>query len=183
MNKHSARTVASSLLLAFLAGCGGCAEKKTEPAPAKKEAAMKAPEPKKEAPEKKAPPKKSPEEIKAIRNKVDEDGIVRRGDKLSAKEQVSVAIAFSKASEIDGQPMKITGKVTEASSNGCSFKIAEGSQAIKVAAPSCKILVPDFSEGMWATVEGKVSVKETEKDGKTERTVSLSATGLELRKM
>jgi hypothetical protein len=183
MKKQTTR-FAACLAALLMASCGGCeGDKKAAPAPTAAKAVVPASKPAPQKAAAPAPKKKTPEEIKAIRNKVDEDGVVRRGETFTVKEQVSVAIAFSKAKELDGERMKITGKVDDVSSNGCSFSMKEGTQSIKVSSAGCSILAPEFSTGMWATAEGTMSVTEVEKDGQTDRTVALRATGFELRKM
>lgn len=170
----------ASILCLFIAA-SACKEseapkapaKKAEPAPAKA-----TPPPKEEA----KPAKPTPEQIRAIRNKKDDDGIVRRGKKLSPKEEVTVALAFAKAAEIDGEFMKVTGTVADTSGNGCTFVLKEGTNEIKVTSASCSMLVPEKADGMRATVEGTASVKETKgDDGAVTREMKVTAVGLELR--
>lgn len=128
------------------------------------------------------------------REHVDEDGVVRRGEKLSAREHLSVALTMAKLSELEGKPVKVTGTVGKVcEKKGCWFVLEEGEQKIRITSKGYKFFVPSKSVGMRATVEGELTVTQLSKEDAEHlaaegapvqadaKEVSISAVGVELK--
>jgi len=97
------------------------------------------------------------------REAVDADGVVRRGTALtSTLAAMPVSSAFAKAKELDGQKVKLTGKVQSVCTKmGCWF-VVQGDKPedkIRISTKAHNIFVPRASVGMTATVEGTLQVK------------------------
>jgi hypothetical protein len=100
------------------------------------------------------------------REKVDADGVIRRGAKLSDATTVSVALAATKSGEYDGKNVKIQGKVEQVCQPmGCWF-VMQGdtpAQSIRITSKGHDIFVPKSAAGKLATVEGEFKVKVLDK--------------------
>ncbi|MEQ9501691.1 MAG: DUF4920 domain-containing protein [Deltaproteobacteria bacterium] len=187
-----------ALLLTF--GLVACKEGAKAPAekPAEMKAAAKkeAPAPKKAASQ---PAKKAeavvPGNTPGTREHIDDDGVVRRGEKLSPREHLSVALTMAKLSELEGKPVKVTGTVGKVCvKKGCWFVLEEGEQKIRITSKGYKFFVPSKSIGMMATVEGELKVTQLSKDDAEHlaaegapvqadaKEVSIAAVGVELKK-
>ena len=97
------------------------------------------------------------------RDKVDADGVVRRGQALTASLATTpVAVAIASAKDLDGKRVKLTGKVSDVCSRmGCWF-VVQGDKPedhIRISTRSHDIFVPHGAVGMTAVVEGTLSMK------------------------
>lgn len=106
-------------------------------------------------------------EAKVGRETVDADGIVRRGTKLSDLTAITVSEATSKAAELDGKLVKVSGKVESVCQPmGCWFVIegATPDERIRVSSKGHDIFVPKAAAGREAVVEGELKVKTISKE-------------------
>jgi hypothetical protein len=104
---------------------------------------------------------------KPDREQVDADGVVRRGLKVSDGAAITVADAVAKATELDGKPVKITGRVESVcQAMGCWFTIAapEGGPSIRISSKGHDVFVPKAAAGRIATLEGDFKVKTLSKE-------------------
>lgn len=97
------------------------------------------------------------------REHVDADGVVRRGSPLTAAlEATPISMAVTKAKELDGKTVKLTGKVSDVCTRmGCWF-VLQGDKPedkIRISTKAHNIFVPRSAVGMTATVEGTFAVK------------------------
>jgi hypothetical protein len=102
----------------------------------------------------------------ADREHVDNDGVIRRGIKLSEGAAVTVAVAAQKAKELDGKNLKIEGKVEQVcQAMGCWFIIQGDSteQTIRITSKGHDVFVPKGAAGRIAVVEGEFKVKTLDK--------------------
>jgi hypothetical protein len=139
----------------------------------------------------------------AQREDVDADGVVRRGDALSAAPALTVADVFAQAEALNGKVVKVSGEVSKVcQKSGCWFILRDGEQSIRITSKGYKYFVPSTAPGMQGVVEGDLSVKvldvktaqhfaddEAEATGKPAATVeapvkeiAVASVGLELRK-
>ena len=140
------------------------------------------------------------------RETVDADGVVRRGTPLTPDLEVTpVSVAVTKAKDLDGKKVKLTGKVSDVCSKmGCWFVVAGDKEGdtIRISTKAHNIFVPKSSVGMTAVVEGTLEAKvldqktaqhfedeRTLKPGETKKTITgdvtelnIDVTGLELKK-
>jgi hypothetical protein len=139
---------------------------------------------------------------KVDREQVDADGIVRRGV-MTADAALTMTEVATKASELDGKTIKVTGKVDSVCQPmGCWFVMkGDGGETIRVSSKGHDVFMPKSSAGRIATAVGEFKVRtiskeqaqhfEDEKDRKPgeERKVftedvkelSIALTGVELR--
>ena len=97
------------------------------------------------------------------RDQVDEDGIVRRGDALSARHTMTVGAVIKKASALDGQLVKVQGEVGRVcGKSGCWFELRGNDQAkgIRITSKGYRFFVPSKATGMRATLEGDLKVRQ-----------------------
>jgi hypothetical protein len=96
------------------------------------------------------------------RNSADPDGVIRRGEALSANAPISVDEAFTNAKSLAGKTVKIQGKVsTVCAKKGCWFELkGQGEQGIRITAKGYGFFVPAQAAGMSAVIEGELSVGE-----------------------
>lgn len=97
------------------------------------------------------------------RDKVDADGVVRRGQTLTAAlPSTPVSVAVANAKDLAGKRVKLTGKVSDVCSKmGCWFVVQGDKPAdrIRISTRAHDIYVPHNAIGMNAVVEGTLSVK------------------------
>lgn len=94
------------------------------------------------------------------RDKADADGVVRRGQPLSASEAVPVSAAIAKAAELDGKKVKLAGTVAQVcAKRGCWFVVQgeKPADAIRISTRAKDIYVPHDAVGMKAVVEGTLT--------------------------
>ena len=140
------------------------------------------------------------------RETVDADGVVRRGTPLTPDlEATPVSVAVAKAKELDGQKVKLSGKVESVCQPmGCWF-VVQGDKPedkVRISTKAHNIFVPKSSVGSTAVVEGTLTIKtltketaqhyedERElKEGETRKTftadvteLSIDVAGLEMKK-
>lgn len=140
---------------------------------------------------------------KIDRDQVDADGVIRRGAKLSDLTALTVSDASTKAAEIDGKLVKITGKVESVCQPMGCWLVLEGDQGekVRITSKNHDVFVPKSAAGSVATVEGEFKVKVLPKEtaqhyederalkaGETKKTftedskeLSVSVVGLELK--
>lgn len=96
------------------------------------------------------------------RNSADPDGVIRRGEALSAAAPMSVDEAFANAKSLAGKTVKIQGKVSSVcAKKGCWFELkGQGEQGIRITAKGYGFFVPTQAAGMAAIIEGELSVGE-----------------------
>jgi len=102
------------------------------------------------------------------RDQVDADGVVRRGNPLTASlEATPVSVAVAKAKDLDGKTVKLTGKVADVCSKmGCWF-VVQGEKPedrIRISTKAHNIFVPHSAIGMTAIVEGTLTTKTLDKE-------------------
>jgi hypothetical protein len=97
------------------------------------------------------------------REHVDNDGVVRRGKPLSPDlEQLTVSVASTKAKDLDGKTVKVSGTVESVCvPQGCWFVVQGDTpdQKIRITSKGHDIFVPKSSVGLKAVVEGELKVK------------------------
>ncbi len=147
------RMVLSSVVLMSLVACSKPAETTTEPAHgAETKAAAEA---------------NAASSKPADRETVDADGIVRRGDKLSADAALTAAEVAAKAKELDGKTVKLTGTVDSVCQPmGCWFVIKGDSadQNIRVSSKGHNVFMPKSSAGRVVTAQGELKVRTLSKE-------------------
>lgn len=137
-----------------------CTEQSASPAPAEQPAAV-APPASQPATAAAAPGKG---ESPADREQVDDDGVVRRGEALTAGEPLPVGDALAKAKELDGKSVKVTGVVDQVcAKKGCWFALraedeAHKGQTIRITSKDYRFFMPKSSVGQVATIEGDFKV-------------------------
>lgn len=96
------------------------------------------------------------------RDTADADGVVRRGEPLSAAKVLTVEEAFANAKALAGQSVKVQGKVASVcAKKGCWFEVkGQGDQGIRITAKNYGFFVPTQAVGMNAIIEGELSVNE-----------------------
>jgi hypothetical protein len=96
------------------------------------------------------------------RDEVDPDGVVRRGEKLSSAQPMTVDELLANVSTLNGKTVKVTGRVEKVCKHkGCWFVVA-GSKPeaqISVTAKGYGFFMPRDSVGKVATLEGPLTVK------------------------
>lgn len=135
-----------------------CAEKAAAPAadaPAHEPAASSQPASAKAAPGKGESP--------ADREQVDADGVVRRGDQLTAQSPLSVVAALEQAKALDGKSVKVAGTVDQVcAKKGCWFVLrpdeAKEGKTIRITSKGYRFFMPRTSVGQRAVVEGDLQV-------------------------
>ena len=146
------KVLLSSVVLASIMACSS--EK-----PAAAEAAVAAPVAAHEA---------NPQEPqKAERERVDADGIARRGKPLSAEVALTVAQAAAKAKDLDGKSIKVAGTVESVCQPmGCWFVIqgATPGESIRVMSKGHDVFMPRSSAGRDVIAEGEFKVKTVSKE-------------------
>lgn len=138
------------------------------------------------------------------RNQVDADGVVRRGEALSAERPLQVSECVAKADALAGKRVKVEGTVTSVcAKKGCWFILRDdmSDQTIRITSKGYRFFVPENAKGRRAVVEGELVVRTLSKEeaqhladeaaaaeGKAAeqvegpvREVQLAAVGLELR--
>jgi hypothetical protein len=99
-------------------------------------------------------------ESAADRDQVDPDGVVRRGVALSGAESLDIAAAYTRARELDGKTVKLTGAVESVcAKKGCWFVLRAGDRSVRITSEGYRFFVPGKIEGWAATVEGTLSLK------------------------
>ncbi len=95
------------------------------------------------------------------RNQVDDDGVVRRGDALSDRPTLSVADVMAKGKALDGELVKVTGRVGKVcGKSGCWFELKGNSgRGIRITSKGYRFFVPSKAGGMRATLEGDLTVR------------------------
>lgn len=153
--------VASSFALSLLA-LGGCENSASAPAGGsggpKGEAVS---QPKTAAAE--AAPEKgtSPE----TRGQVDADGVIRRGTAITKSEPMDVPSVFTKAKDLDGKPVKVSGTVDQVCAvKGCWMVLKDDDKTIRITSKGYKFFVPASAKGKKAVIEGDLVVKEMSKE-------------------
>ena len=115
----------------------------------------------------------------ADRDKADADGIVRRGQPLTASlEATPVSAAIAKAKDLDGKRVKLTGKVAQVcAKSGCWFVVQgdKDTDKIKISGRAKDIYVPHAAVGMNAVVEGTLKLRD-------DNTIAIDVAGLEMTK-
>ena len=104
---------------------------------------------------------------KAERERVDADGIARRGKPLSAETALTVAEAAAKAKDLDGKSVKVAGTVESVCQPmGCWFVIkgATPEQNIRVMSKGHDVFMPRTSAGRDVVAEGEFKVKTVSKE-------------------
>lgn len=104
---------------------------------------------------------------KAERERVDADGVVRRGAKLSEGAALTVSEAAAKAKELDGKVVKVAGTVESVCQPmGCWFVIkgATPAENIRVMSKGHDVFMPKSSAGRDVVAEGELKVKTVSKD-------------------
>ncbi len=156
--------IVSSFSLALLA-LGGCEASSKSPAPksegathqdtAKKAGA--ASQPKSASADKGTSP--------ATREQVDADGVIRRGTTLTSTAAMTVPSVFSKAKDLNGKPVKVSGTVEQVCAvKGCWMVLKEEDKTIRITSKGYKFFVPKDAKGKKATIEGDLIVKEMSKE-------------------
>lgn len=115
------------------------------------------------APASKPAAPKAPGTTAATRDHVDEDGVVRRGTKLSTTSVISVDDCSKKSKDLSGKIVKVEGRVNKVcTKKGCWFSIAskDRKESIRITAKDYGFFVPSKSVGKSAIVEGMLEVKE-----------------------
>ena len=105
-----------------------------------------------------APRGESPED----RDHVDPDGIVRRGESLSAAKVHTVADVMAGAQKLDGRLVKVTGTVGKVCrKSGCWFELKgdDDKHGIRITSKGYRFFVPSKAAGMKATLEGDIKVR------------------------
>lgn len=147
------RMVLSSVVLLSLVACSKPAETTTEPA---------------HGAETKAAAEAGAAASKPVdRETVDADGIVRRGDKLSADVAMTAAEVAAKAKELDGKTVKLTGTVDSVCQPmGCWFVIKGDTpdQNIRVSSKGHNVFMPKSSAGRVVTAQGELKVRTLSKE-------------------
>ncbi|MFZ9887967.1 MAG: DUF4920 domain-containing protein [Myxococcota bacterium] len=98
------------------------------------------------------------------RDQVDEDGVVRRGEKLSEAKDLSVTEALAQAKGLDGTSVKIAGTVDQVcAKKGCWFVLRADDEAhkgdtIRITSKGYRFFMPRSSVGQRAIVEGDLKV-------------------------
>lgn len=108
------------------------------------------------------PAKKGKGEKPADRNQKDEDGVVRRGDEMTANKPFTVDECVQQASELDGRRVKIEGTVDQVcAKKGCWFVVKgdAGDASVRITSKGYRFFVPRDAKGKRAVVEGELTVK------------------------
>lgn len=108
-----------------------------------------------------------PQDQKTERERVDADGIARRGKPLSAEATMTVAEAAAKAKDLDGKSVKIAGTVESVCQPmGCWFVIqgAAPGESIRVMSKGHDVFMPRSSAGRDVVAEGEFKVKTVSKE-------------------
>lgn len=119
------------------------------------------------APEAPPPPPEPPEAVEPApgttpdtRDHADADGVVRRGVAVGASEAISVSEAITRADELDGETIELTGEVEAAcSKKGCWMVVTNDDAQVRVTMKDYGFFVPSKSPGMSARVRGAFSVE------------------------
>jgi hypothetical protein len=101
------------------------------------------------------------------RETVDADGMVRRGEKLSAEAALTAAEVAAKAKELDGKTVKLTGTVDSVCQPmGCWFVIKGDTpeQNIRVSSKGHNVFMPKSSAGRAVVAEGELKVRTLSKE-------------------
>lgn len=101
------------------------------------------------------------------RETVDADGVVRRGEKLSADPALTAAEVAAKAKELDGKSVKLTGTVDSVCQPmGCWFVIKGETpdQNIRVSSKGHNVFMPKSSAGRVVTAQGELKVRTLSKE-------------------
>lgn len=104
------------------------------------------------------------------REQVDEDGVVRRGEKLTAAPTVEVTAAFERAKELNGKSVKVEGTVDQVcAKKGCWFVLRSSDEAhkdktIRITSKGYRFFMPRGSVGQKAIVEGDFSITTLSQD-------------------
>lgn len=112
-----------------------------------------------------AAPEANPQKVE--RERVDADGIARRGKPLSAETALTVSEAAAKAKELDGKTIKVAGTVESVCQPmGCWFVIkgATPEENIRVMSKGHDVFMPRSSAGRDVVAEGEFKVKTVSKD-------------------
>jgi hypothetical protein len=101
-------------------------------------------------------------ESPADRGQRDDDGVVRRGETLSATRALPVSECIAQADALSGKSVKIEGTVSKVCTvKGCWFVVRddESDQTIRITSKGYRFFVPSDAKGQRATLEGDLSVK------------------------
>jgi len=106
--------------------------------------------------------KKRPGTTADTRDHADEDGVIRRGVKLSTTAALDVSKVAKKADELSGKIVKVSGDVSKVcTKKGCWFAMTskDKKEEIRITAKDYGFFVPSAAVGKKAIVEGILEVK------------------------
>lgn len=94
------------------------------------------------------------------RNDVDDDGVVRRGLKLTEAKALQVSEVFAQVDALSGKSVRVTGKVEKVcGKTGCWFSLVQEDKNIRITSKGYRYFVPTNAIGMTAVVEGDLEVR------------------------
>lgn len=129
-------------------------------------------------------------ESPADRDQVDPDGVVRRGEALTAGAPLELSAALQQAKDLDGKSVKVAGTVDQVcAKKGCWFVLrpddeAQKDKTIRITSKGYRFFMPRSSVGQRAVVEGELkTVKLSESEAQHLEDDRVEAEGGEARKI